>query len=156
MNNKETYSQLLKDPRWQKRRLEIMQRDNFTCQICGHNDKPLHVHHVCYDKKLKPWEYNDGQLITLCEDCHKEEHESYSNIIDWIRYLRERGILMIEIESIFSIIEICVGGLKQPDAILRIVGGPNEESEEKQDWWGLDSPGDICERIAKWREKTLE
>ena len=26
------YSKLLQDPRWQKKRLEIMQRDNFTCQ----------------------------------------------------------------------------------------------------------------------------
>ena len=29
------YSEKLKDPRWQKKRLEILERDNFRCQYCG-------------------------------------------------------------------------------------------------------------------------
>ena len=29
------YSEQLKSPKWQKKRLEIMQRDKFTCQLCG-------------------------------------------------------------------------------------------------------------------------
>lgn len=29
-----TYSQKLRDPRWQKKRLEILERDSFTCQHC--------------------------------------------------------------------------------------------------------------------------
>ena len=71
------YEDLLKDPRWQKRRLEIMQRDNFTCQHCGNglNDGvPLNVHHIRYRRNLMPWEYDDADLTTLCEKCHKEEH----------------------------------------------------------------------------------
>ena len=71
------YEDLLKDPRWQKRRLEIMQRDNFTCQHCGNglNDGvPLNVHHIRYRRNLMPWEHDDADLTTLCEKCHKEEH----------------------------------------------------------------------------------
>lgn len=71
------YEDLLKDPRWQKRRLEVMQRDNFTCQHCGNglNDGvPLNVHHIRYRRNLMPWEYDDAELTTLCEKCHKEEH----------------------------------------------------------------------------------
>lgn len=71
------YEDLLKDPRWQKRRLEIMQHDNFTCQHCGNglNDGvPLNVHHIRYRRNLMPWEYDDADLTTLCEKCHKEEH----------------------------------------------------------------------------------
>lgn len=71
------YEDLLKDPRWQKRRLEIMQRDNFTCQQCGNglnNGVPLNVHHLRYYKNKQPWEYADTDLITLCEECHKKEH----------------------------------------------------------------------------------
>jgi 5-methylcytosine-specific restriction endonuclease McrA len=30
-----TYGDKLKDPRWQKRRLEIFKRDEWTCQQCG-------------------------------------------------------------------------------------------------------------------------
>lgn len=66
-----TYSEKLRDPRWQKKRLEIMQRDGFKCQNCNANDITLNVHHACYLKGREPWEYDDDILITLCEECHK-------------------------------------------------------------------------------------
>ena len=72
------YSDLLKDPKWQKRRLEILQRDNFTCKVCdrGLNDGiPLNVHHKRYESGKKPWEYPSSNLITLCEKCHKKIHD---------------------------------------------------------------------------------
>lgn len=43
--NKQIYQELLKDPRWIKRRNEILTRDKNTCQSCGAQDKYLHVHH---------------------------------------------------------------------------------------------------------------
>ena len=71
---KEEYHQLLKDGRWQRRRLEIMQRDDFKCRDCGTTDD-LNVHHIRYLAGRKPWEYDDGDLITLCGKCHKKWHE---------------------------------------------------------------------------------
>lgn len=65
-----TYWELLKDPRWQRKRLEIMERDEFACQDCDARDKTLNVHHTYYAKGRKPWEYEDDSLRTLCEDCH--------------------------------------------------------------------------------------
>src|SRR5579863_2580409 len=65
------YSEKLKDPRWQKKRLLIFERDNFTCQDCGSTKKPLNVHHLRYVAGKNPWEYNDDDLETLCEECHK-------------------------------------------------------------------------------------
>ena len=50
-----TYSELLRDPRWQKRKTEIMQRDNFTCQKCGCKTKTLNVHHLHYLPNRNPW-----------------------------------------------------------------------------------------------------
>lgn len=67
-----TYGELLRDPRWQKKRLEIMQRDGFECLHCGARDKTLHVNHRWYLARKKPWEYDDHILETLCEDCHAE------------------------------------------------------------------------------------
>jgi len=68
-----TYSELFKDPQWQKKRLKIMERDEFTCVSCQDNGTTLNVHHcVPYKKNAKPWEYEDCGLITLCENCHKE------------------------------------------------------------------------------------
>lgn len=66
-----TYAERLKDPRWQKRRLEIMSRDGFACQSCFGDEETLHVHHIVYRKKAMPWEYPDEDLVTLCESCHK-------------------------------------------------------------------------------------
>lgn len=60
-----TYSEKLRDPRWQKKRLYILDRDNFSCQYCGETEKTIHVHHMGVD---------DSALISLCEDCHKVEH----------------------------------------------------------------------------------
>lgn len=67
------YQEKLKDPRWQKKRLEILNRDSFTCKRCDNKEKPLHVHHIFYSKKTDPWEIDNGFLITLCEDCHDED-----------------------------------------------------------------------------------
>lgn len=51
------YSEKLKDPRWQKKRLEIMARDFFTCQMCQCKDNTLHVHHRHYIGGREPWDY---------------------------------------------------------------------------------------------------
>lgn len=67
-----TYSEKLKDPRWQKKRLEIMQRDEFTCSVCGDTESPLVIHHYKYDGE--PWEVDDEYLATMCWNCHEEEH----------------------------------------------------------------------------------
>ena len=65
-----TYSEKLKDPRWQKRRLEIMNRDKFRCCLCYDGIKTLHVHHKYYTHDTEPWDYPDDVFQTLCEDCH--------------------------------------------------------------------------------------
>lgn len=70
------YSELLRDPRWQKKRLQIMERDEFTCQECYDDTRTLNVHHLGYTKGNMPWEYPDGLLITLCENCHTYETEN--------------------------------------------------------------------------------
>ena len=65
-----TYAERLKDPRWQKRRLEILQRDEWMCQSCADDKATLHVHHRRYISGRAPWEYEDSDLVTLCERCH--------------------------------------------------------------------------------------
>lgn len=67
------YSEKLKDPRWQKKRLEILERDNFACVFCYDSASTLNVHHRVYFPNLEPWDYPDKLLITLCESCHKRE-----------------------------------------------------------------------------------
>lgn len=68
------YKDQYKDPRWQKKRLEIMERDGFACRFCESKDKMLNVHHTDYQKGKKIYDYPNHWLITLCEDCHKDLH----------------------------------------------------------------------------------
>lgn len=70
------YAEKLKDPRWQKKRLKIFQRDNWTCKGCGEKSKTLSVHYLIYLKGLDPWDLPSGFLHTLWEDCHGME-QSY-------------------------------------------------------------------------------
>jgi 5-methylcytosine-specific restriction endonuclease McrA len=67
-----SYGELLRDPRWQRKRLEVMQREDFTCQNCGAKNQTLNVHHRYYAKGMKPWEYDDDTLHCLCEPCHEK------------------------------------------------------------------------------------
>lgn len=77
MKNFKPYSDKLKDPRWQKKRLEILQRDNFMCQSCHEIKETLHVHHTITDYDIEPWEHEDNTLVTLCESCHKCWHSVF-------------------------------------------------------------------------------
>lgn len=89
------YSEKLKDPRWQKKRLEIFSRDKFTCQICLSTEKTLHVHHKSYLKGKEPWDYDDYNLVTVCLDCHKLHHDKHpaiyvaGKINKWREYLSD-------------------------------------------------------------------
>jgi hypothetical protein len=67
----DNYSEKLKDPRWQKKRLHIFERDRWTCVFCGGSDESLNVHHLCYFPRTEPWEYDEIFLMTLCEPCHE-------------------------------------------------------------------------------------
>lgn len=72
--SKNTYSEKLKDPRWQKLRLEVMNNNDFHCEMCGDGEQTLHVHHKEYFKGREVWEYHASQLACICENCHTTIH----------------------------------------------------------------------------------
>lgn len=71
-----SYFEKLRDPRWQKMRLEVMQKNEFCCEICGDSTSTLNVHHKAYFKDREPWEYLSQQLSCLCENCHEQTHKT--------------------------------------------------------------------------------
>ncbi len=71
MARKVTYRQKLRDPRWQKKRLEIMERADWRCEWCGTGEVNLQVHHGFYGKDVEPWEYESDTLYCLCDSCHE-------------------------------------------------------------------------------------
>jgi hypothetical protein len=83
---RKTYSEKLKDPQWQKRRLEIMGRDQFRCTLCYDDQSTLHVHHKHYKSGHEPWEYQDHELVTVCETCHETAHGFSDKLKDACAY----------------------------------------------------------------------
>jgi len=75
-----TYIEKLRDPRWQKKRLEIMSRDNFQCALCNTADTTLSVHHFYYISNRNPWDYPDLSMHTVCKDCHSQLHDNQSDL----------------------------------------------------------------------------
>jgi len=78
-----TYSEKLRDPRWQKLKAEVMQAAGFTCDDCGKDSVQLgiersqfHVHHKFYIKGREPWEYDLTDLKCLCDCCHRETEDA--------------------------------------------------------------------------------
>lgn len=72
---KMTYSEQLRHPNWQRKRLEVMQKANFACETCGDKETTLNVHHRRYVKGRMAWEYLDSELSVLCEPCHAIYHD---------------------------------------------------------------------------------
>jgi hypothetical protein len=91
-----SYAELLRDPRWQKRRLEMLEKAGWACAECGDKERTLHVHHLRYRRGLKPWEYGDGELLVLCEDCHTRWHELKAALDESLCFLsiKELGVLV--------------------------------------------------------------
>lgn len=71
MKNKKSYADKLKNPLWQKKRLEILDRDNFKCVHCESQDRELHVH-LKYDFKKEIWELDNDCYETVCKLCHEQ------------------------------------------------------------------------------------
>lgn len=78
-----TYTEQLKHPRWQRRRLEVLSAHDFACTACRSTETTLHVHHKRYVKGRQVWEYPDSELTVLCEMCHEQYHD-WKGLLDEI------------------------------------------------------------------------
>jgi hypothetical protein len=127
---KAEYSDLLKDPRWQKKRLKIIERDKWSCQLCQATDRTLHVHHTSYRGQIKPWEYPDKLLVTLCEKCHENESNVAGNArVRLFNFLRNSGFLSIEM-GLLSL-SILILGKRESLAYLMTVADEKMKNEGK-------------------------
>lgn len=91
MTTKKTYYEKLKDPRWQKLRLQVLNKSEFHCEVCGDGESTLHVHHKEYIKGREPWDYEPSQLATICENCHEEIHSSLDGLKNACSYINLDG-----------------------------------------------------------------
>jgi hypothetical protein len=150
---KKTYSEKLRDPRWQRMRLEVMNRDEFTCQVCYDKAATLNVHHRWYRFGADPWDYPAEALVTLCESCHAEEKEQWQEIEHDLILALKRRFLAFEAKRFVLIAD----GMAMPEVPELVVAAVElylrDETHVKQiiDWYSKDasanpfsepSPGD--------------
>lgn len=69
------YSESLRDPRWQKFRLAVLEAANWRCEHCNDSTSELHVHHSYYRAGHDPWMYPQNSMVALCDRCHGEVHK---------------------------------------------------------------------------------
>ena len=67
-----SYSKDLSSSKWQRKRLQIFDRDLWTCRLCTDERSTLAVHHMQYVGK--PWQAPDDKLKTVCHHCHDAIH----------------------------------------------------------------------------------
>lgn len=74
---------------WEKKRLEILERDNYECQRClgklGTINKPRltkanTVHHIVEVKEDSSHMLDDDNLISVCKQCHNIIHNRGTKI----------------------------------------------------------------------------
>lgn len=97
---KMSYSEQLKHPFWQRKRLEVLEAADFSCCNCGDTEMTLHVHHKRYVKGRMAWEYEAHELQALCEPCHALQHE-HREVLD--------RLLMIGIDRLQKAVGLLVG-----------------------------------------------
>lgn len=73
---------------WQKLRLSIYERDNYTCQECGDRNHAgrgatirLEAHHIQSVNEAPHLISDPNNIVTLCRSCHKKTHNYGSKAI---------------------------------------------------------------------------
>jgi len=130
--SKKGYSKKLLDPRWQKVRLKILERDEWTCQLCFGDKETLHVHHLDYRHGAEPWEYEPHELLTLCWDCHGTETQFRPEAEALLKRAIRLRFLSGEIETLAKAIESLPRRLENPclaSALALVITDPNLKKE---------------------------
>lgn len=144
------YSEKLKDPRWQKLRLQIFERDNWCCQSCFDSESTLAVHHLFYEEGMEPWEYPTTLLVTLCESCHELQFQAvpYARKM-LLRGFAHQGALAQDLERFgLALSRMHSGSIPSVtfDALAWLVTDPITTAEIVQRYLdSLPKPDDICQ-----------
>lgn len=125
-----TYSEKLKDPRWQKKRLQLLESAWFMCESCGDTEQTLHVHHGYYEKNLDPWDYPDRAYLVLCSRCHEKWHMYKANIDHYV--CRTTVEHLLDIQTI--VLQLIMMGPNVTMMFNDLVSGYHRRQFDKAEW----------------------
>ncbi len=96
--SRKAYDELLRDPRWQKKRLDVMADAGWKCELCTDPNEELNVHHDSYVADRMPWDYPRSELKCLCRTCHTLSHLPTAKVIHFTR----TRLLSAEVDKILQ------------------------------------------------------
>ena len=106
-DRQDAYKAKLRDPRWQRKRLQILERDEWRCRLCMDSESTLHVHHRWYLPDCEPWDYPVAALLTLCESCHETETELTSSAThDLPLIAKQAGAMGSELDQLCGVLSL--------------------------------------------------
>ncbi len=139
------YKEQLLHPQWQKRRLLILERDNFTCCACGDTETTLHIHHKEYISGKKAWEYEDDVLQTFCKHCHAAAEHFLKNkfvlLHSFKDFLPENKTIVLE--------SIAVNEIGDRLVIIFVFDGDNISPIITLGEFGLFKIFELCKKAEK-------
>lgn len=123
------------DPRWQKKRLEVMERAGWACEWCGTKTEKLNVHHGYYLPNREPWEYPNESLWCMCEECHQEAHGRLSDAKMMLGCIHPRFIReLCEMFNRLTPSEVTIAGGEKYATVVDPYYGHSREFPA-DDWW---------------------
>jgi hypothetical protein len=160
-----TYWEKLKDPRWQRKRLEVMEAAGFECESCGDKEATLNVHHKAYKKNADPWEYEIEELACLCEVCHAHEHALDAALSEALyKYKTESCGLGLTKERLLGYLQAAFWGDGQDNEWVEVISyehavgiadycGYFASKEDKEH--GIEAADTLCAIAVKKHGKNL-
>lgn len=137
---KMSYYESLLDQRWREKRQIILERDKHTCTRCQMQDTILEVHHKLYKNGLMAWEYEDKDLISLCNQCHSDItaqiRTSYKICVGKINSLIEEASFVFLLEMVDNM------DIDHLEALCKIAYEFNYEPSK----WKIEHPKRFIER----------
>lgn len=127
-----TYFEKLKDPRWQKRRLQLLEAAGWACEECGVKEKELHVHHGCYGRGVEPWEYANVTMHVLCVECHPVVQGRLEAAHSWVA-----GLSFGELGQLIRILENLAITRGSTGLAVSECGKENPTWLKRRDWSGV-------------------
>ena len=80
----------------------VLNRDNYTCQICGEKDSRLEVHHIQF--RGKGGSNRMDNLVTLCSNCHGKIHNGELEFSKPVKSFKHASHMNIMRKRLFEVL----------------------------------------------------
>lgn len=80
-------------------RLEVYERDDFTCQMCGERGGKLEAHHINPYTDYPDLRFEVTNGITLCRECHRSIKRKEYQFIQVFKEILEKGVNSVKVQN---------------------------------------------------------